>query len=119
MQRKSVVEETFFFSNYYSPPQGLPPPAASLRLGRGQEDLAPEELKTMERKTGLEETILKLKYTSTEGQPHPCHIPHGIFNQCRRVLEIFLALKATAPREGEAHRAPNLVRNQGLASTGN
>ena len=40
--------------------------------------------------------------------------PHNIFNQCSRVLETFITLKATALR-----RAPNLVRSQGLAAAGN
>ena len=45
--------------------------------------------------------------------------PHDIFNQCSRVLEIFLTLKAKAPREGEVPEAPNPVRSQGLAAAGN
>ena len=44
--------------NYYSQAHGVPPPAASLRVG-GQQDLETEELETMKRITGLEETFLK------------------------------------------------------------
>ena len=42
--------------NYYLPAQGLPPPAASLWV-EGQQDLAPELLETMQRKTGLGNTF--------------------------------------------------------------
>ena len=45
-----------FCWNFYSPAEGLPPPAASLRVGR-QQDLAREELETVQRMTGLEDTL--------------------------------------------------------------
>ena len=53
-----------FFLNYYSPAQGLQTPAASLRV-EGQQNLAPELLETMQRKTGLGNTLKKLILTST------------------------------------------------------
>ena len=45
-----------FLFKYYSPAQGLPPPVASLRV-EGQQDLAPVLLETMQRKTGLGNTL--------------------------------------------------------------